>query len=322
MIQLGLVGVGAWGRRLLATLHARDDCRVVAVSRRTSAAFDPELGEMRQYPSWRDLIADSRWAGLDGLVVATTPGAHGDIASAAIGAGLPVLVEKPLALSRTGVQQVVSAAAAADPMPPVMIDYVHLWAPPYRALKARLSQLRDSGDQIDAILASGGNRGPYREWSPLYDYGPHDLAFVWDLLGLNATIAIDRASLATDERGGELYSVELRSGPVGIHVSTGNGAVAKVRTLSIRLRSGTRLVYDDLRSHPAKATEDDAAISYHQAPPLDEVVNEFLRRVDQWQHRQPSSTYDLSLSLHIAEILDDIQARTRAQESRKGRARD
>lgn len=107
---IAVVGAGAMG-----SLHAR----VVQSSSRAQLAVvvEPheELGRR---------VADrfgARWApdlsglgGVDAVIVATATSAHHPIALELLAAGLPLLVEKPIADSLAGSEEMVAAAATAD----------------------------------------------------------------------------------------------------------------------------------------------------------------------------------------------------------------
>jgi len=99
--RLGLLGLGKWARRAyLPNLALMDDVQLVAVSTRTDAnraAAAEWLGpNTAVLPDWRELLKRSD---LDGVIVATAPESHCEIAASALDCGLPVLCEKPLALT-------------------------------------------------------------------------------------------------------------------------------------------------------------------------------------------------------------------------------
>ena len=95
-LHLGLVGVGRIGALHAATLRGFDE-----VDRLTIADADPgragavagDVGaEVGETP---EAVLD---AGVDGLVIATPTPAHAPLISLAVGAGVPVFCEKPVAL--------------------------------------------------------------------------------------------------------------------------------------------------------------------------------------------------------------------------------
>jgi predicted dehydrogenase len=107
-VRIGMVGAGAVAARHLRTLQAMDGVEVAGVA-------DPALERARElageagvaaYPNHMELLAAER---LDALYICVPPFAHGAPELAAIEAGLPFFVEKPVAID----QQTAAGIAAA-----------------------------------------------------------------------------------------------------------------------------------------------------------------------------------------------------------------
>ena len=106
-VRVGMVGAGAVAARHLRTLLAMDGVEVAGVA-------DPALERARElagqaggaaYPNHMELLAAER---LDAVYICVPPFAHGAPELAAIDAGLPFFVEKPVAIDQD------TAAAIAD----------------------------------------------------------------------------------------------------------------------------------------------------------------------------------------------------------------
>ena len=110
---LGVIGAGAFARSvLLPALKKRGDVALVAVaSRRGSGAEQARatFGFDRATSDADDILADPA---VDGVVIATRHDSHAALTVAALAAGKPVLVEKPLGLTMEELDRV--AAARAD----------------------------------------------------------------------------------------------------------------------------------------------------------------------------------------------------------------
>ncbi len=95
--RIGFVGAGAVATRHVRTLAGFDDVQVVAVAdpavERAGRLAD-EVGATA-YERWRPMLERER---LDALYVCIPPFAHGPPELAAVEAGLPLFVEKPLAI--------------------------------------------------------------------------------------------------------------------------------------------------------------------------------------------------------------------------------
>jgi predicted dehydrogenase len=98
-VRIGMVGAGAVAARHLRTLLAMDGVEVAAVA-------DPALERARDlageagaaaYPNHMELLAAER---LDAVYICVPPFAHGAPELAVIDAGLPMFVEKPVAIDQ------------------------------------------------------------------------------------------------------------------------------------------------------------------------------------------------------------------------------
>jgi predicted dehydrogenase len=291
--RLGLVGAGGWGKRYLETIARRQDCRVTAVARQSGAR-------------WQDLLARAQQRELDGLIVATTPENQAEVAEATAGT-VPLLVEKPLGLSASVASRLLASWRAVPTPAPVLVNFIHLWAPAYRALKS----LVGGAHNVSSIASVGCSRGPIRPWSSLFDYGPHDAALCLDLLELAPCEVTSVRRAVGEEPQTELHDVQVRMGAADVHITVGNGAPRKRRWMQVVLRDGRTLVYDDLMDHPAKLQDRGVSVAVDRTMPLDAVLTDFLQQIALW--RQGGSTADtatasLVLAVRVGLVLDAIAA--------------
>jgi predicted dehydrogenase len=309
MTRLGLVGVGRWGRRYLDTIGRRTDCRVVAVARRSSGEIDPPLNGVRRRDSWNELIEDVTRGELDGLIVATEPRHQAEVAAACVVNGAPALVEKPLGLTAAEAEAVLHLARASDSPAPLMVDFIHLWAPAYRELKARVTS--SAADAIACIESSGENRGPYRGWSAVHDYGVHDVAMCLDLLGRESTFTIEKTEWKkhVPATGAALLDTDLVFGEVPVSMRVGNEADVKTRRFAVRMRSGRQLVYDDLQPVERKLLDDGEPVEIDPSAPLDRLLTHYCGEIETWRRHElaaGAALESLELSAAVSRVLDAI----------------
>lgn len=152
MIRLGLLGLGRWGTNL----------------ERTLGSF-PEV----------ELITDSvSEAQLDGVLIATPGSTHAALAEPCIEKGLAVFIEKPFTTNLADALRLQQLAKKSQAV--VQVGHVHLFNPAYQAAK---KSVHGSG-KLRSIFFEGMNNGPYRDdMSVLWDWAPHDVAILLDLLG-------------------------------------------------------------------------------------------------------------------------------------------
>lgn len=140
-LGVGLAGLGRAGMFHLERISLRDDCQVLT-------AYDPSAEATRKAagliahsaPGWHDLLADAR---VELVLLATPPASHAPLAIEALAAGKHVLVETPLAITRTEADAVLAAARRAGRS--VIVAQTRRWEPDFRAVlneSRRLGQLQ------------------------------------------------------------------------------------------------------------------------------------------------------------------------------------
>jgi len=134
-------GSGFFGRKWLEALKARDDCRIAGIVSRSPDALDPlrdELG-LPGVRGFRTLGAALASAGADAVVVALPEALHREAIVEALGAGLHVLTEKPLATSAAEARAI-HQAARARPDRVVMVGQNYRWRPHTRGLRRAVAE--------------------------------------------------------------------------------------------------------------------------------------------------------------------------------------
>jgi predicted dehydrogenase len=101
------VGAGGFGAVWLRALDGHRDATLVALVDREPDALVPGV------PGFTELDEALARAGADMALVVVPPDAHREVAERCLAAGLPVLVEKPLAGTREDCEALAEAAAAA-----------------------------------------------------------------------------------------------------------------------------------------------------------------------------------------------------------------
>jgi predicted dehydrogenase len=222
-LRLGLIGAGRWGRVLIATIRRRPDLDLAWLASTATDAASLVRDGATVTADWHTFTG----ARLDGLVIATPPDRHGEPLLAAIAAGLPVFVEKPMVT--TAVEAGAVAAAAHDAV--VVVDHTALFHPGYAAIRALLAT--DTPRRIVSVGGQWGRRGG--DIGALWDYGPHDLALCLDLIGLDARL-IDAERVRSERIDGarcEVIRLHLEAPGGTAEVTFGNAMEPKRRWLGV-----------------------------------------------------------------------------------------
>lgn len=99
--KLGIIGYGGFGRFLHHWWAKLEIVEVVAIADSGSHCDDAKNGV--EYQDWNELINDPE---IDIVSIVTPPNLHVEMACAAMKAGKHVLLEKPVAISESGAQQI------------------------------------------------------------------------------------------------------------------------------------------------------------------------------------------------------------------------
>lgn len=300
MTRLGLIGAGRWGKNIIRTLSSFPGARLTRVASR-----NPETSKLAGRgcavsPDWRELIGAGD---LDGLIIASPPASHAQIAEAAIAAGLPVLVEKPLTMDPGQAHDLLESAARRKAL--IMVDHIFLFHPAYAALKKKSGEL----GPIKSISSWGGNWGPFRpDVSTLWDYAPHDVSLCLDLMGAKpAGIGAQRQKTRRVNAGlGEEWLIDLDfKGGVRARLHASNLAEKKQRRLEVSFKNQA-LVFDDLAQpklalHPLQgsALGPGKALKTAPTPPLNMVLQTFVKALKN-KNKNLSS---LRLAVDVVDIL-------------------
>lgn len=301
VIRLGLIGAGRWGRIYIRTIAALADqgITLAAVASRNgeTAALVPPGCQVEN--DWRALIGRGD---VDGVIVATPPARHADMAVAALDAGKPVLIEKPLTMDVAEAERIITHAAGSAAF--AMVDHTHLFDPGFRALLEMLPTI----GPVREIVGCAGNWGPFRADTPvLWDWGAHDAAMILAVMGRDP-VAVEGACVdrrAVDGGTGEIIRLGLRFSD-GATATTDMGTLmaAKIRRFEVRGQTGT-LVYDSVgpvklsRFAAGPAHGDGVAVECTGPLPLTRCVLDFAQAIAAGAPRHDS----LDLGLRVVRIL-------------------
>jgi predicted dehydrogenase len=137
-LRVAVVGVGLWGGRAhLPALKALADVNVVAlVDERLdmAAVLGNDFGVPKRYAGIRALFADDKQ--LDAVVIATPTDTHADVVGVALGAGVHVLCEKPLAYDVSQARDLARSMRAAGRVG--KMGFLFRYSPAAQHLKARV----------------------------------------------------------------------------------------------------------------------------------------------------------------------------------------
>ena len=133
MTDVLVVGVGRMGQRHVRALRQIQDARVVAT-------VDPDVGGIDGIPHFASVVDALRSVNVDAATVAAPTSHHATIAGELVAAGVPSLIEKPLAATASEAKEVLAAAEAAGVL--VAAGHVERFNPAVRLVRELLASGR------------------------------------------------------------------------------------------------------------------------------------------------------------------------------------
>ena len=263
--KICLIGNGAWGKNY------------VSVFRDLNIPF--KIGSRN---NWEEIIKSC-----DAVIIATPPSSHIDIAEFALTNHLPTLIEKPISLSAKEINRI----KIFESHTPILVNYIHLFSPAYQKLKSLINP-----EEVKSIDSYGYNYGPYRDYSSLLDYAPHDLSMGIDLMGEVKNVL---RGFTIDDYPGKQYCINVEYNNHIRHSMLIGNSGKKRRYFEVNDIDGRCLIYDDLVEH--KLTYNGEEVKISNEKPLNRAVNHFI---DVIGGKKP--LFDLSLSEKIMETIEKI----------------
>lgn len=232
--RYGLIGAGAWGRKIILAFNHFSQEHIVLTA---VASCNPET-KRRVPPSCQVFqnVKDFFDSGVfDAVFIASSPETHAPLAVEALERNIPVLIEKPFTLSFEEALRVKTLAEEKNV--PVMIDHIYLFHSAFKKMKGLCVEM----GAIHSIESTSGNWGPFRSYSALWDYGPHDLAMCLDILGEEPVACyLDRQEIEG------MFEIHLDfSNNVFAKIKTGNTMKGKKRKFVIFFKKNQALIFDD-----------------------------------------------------------------------------
>jgi predicted dehydrogenase len=263
-MRIALIGFGKWGRNYLSVINQSGIARVTQVLVRNPERVIayPLLGIARVTSNLEEIDCDA-------AIVATHPAATVGYAVHFLRNNIPVMLEKPAGLS---LDDALFLQSVANEHPvPLLVSHQHLFSSVYEELKNRVD-----AQEVMQIETAAGNDGPYRDYSFLWDYAPHDIAMILGLkLSEPKLISVNIQS--SSEYGGQCeFAISFEDGSTA-NTKIWNNRKPKSRLLTLKVQNQL-YEYDDLNSNKSLAiNHTEIKVPYY--PPLTNAVEAFLKSV-------------------------------------------
>lgn len=300
-IRLGLIGVGKWGQNYIKTIEKMSNVELVAVCRKTDCRPD----FIPTNCSFHTDFNDFQYLKLDGIIVSSNNPPN--LIIECLKFGIPVLGEKPALINY---DQIVDFVRHSENKK-LLINYIHLFNSSFETLKEIVEYKK-----IIRICSSGFGPSKTRdEFSPLWDYGPHDLSMILTLMKKEPSEVF--ISSRHKSREGQTYRINLNFDGVKTKSIVGNGTLVKSRYLSVEYEDEGKIreiVYDDLAEYkltldrkpvdiaPYFTFSNGTIIDFNKSP-LQNAIEEFVAMIQ----ARKIDTFYADLTVKITKILSTYQ---------------
>jgi len=281
MIRVALIGAGRWGGNILNTLKKIPGCEVVAVAttgRQTEALQKLEL---------------------DAVVVATPGSTHTKVALPFLRNGLPVFIEKPMALTIRDAERLKQVAEKNNVH--IFVGHIHLYNPAYKTLKRELKKI----GQINSIVGESMSGGPIRDdMSVLWDWGPHDVSMVLDIVGSLP----NKVKAIGDDLQTHAKLTFSGTKKITAYLTTSWLSAEKRKRLTVIGTKGT-LVFDDYAAKKVTLLRGGKATypRYGNQSPLEAELRTFLRSIKE----KSAPISDAQNGLDVVRVLAAVESARR-----------
>ena len=200
-LQIGIIGLGRWGKNILKTVLKIENINLAAVSTRNKDLFIKIPKTCKIFNNWEELINNSF---LDGVIISTPTETHFKIAQKALNKGINTLVEKPLTLNLE--ESEILRSISNEKKILLMTEFTQIYNPKFQKLQNNIYL----AGNLKSITTEAGNYGPFRKKTPvLFDWGSHELSILISLLGsypikINAQKIDERHNENGDESNWEI----------------------------------------------------------------------------------------------------------------------
>jgi len=243
-LRIAVVGAGTMGSHHARVIADSPETELVAiVDPAETADAVAHRQHSRRVDTIEQLLAEDR---PEAAIVAVPTSSHAEVATRLLEAGIPVLIEKPIAASTEEAEALAAVAAAGNV--PLAVGHVERFNPAVRALRERLDH--EELGRVFQVHTRRLSPFPIRigDTGVAFDLATHDLDIMSMLGGkaLRVSAEVDRRAHSSHE---DLLAATLRfdSGIIGL-LEVNWLTPTKVRQLSVTGERGM-LVVDYLNQH-------------------------------------------------------------------------
>lgn len=287
-MEIGLIGLGDWGKNILRALQANQ--RVTKVH---------SIGRQDDISKFK----------VDFVFIATPTPTHFDLAQKCLSQGTSVCLEKPATGSTEKLSQLIELSQANGAQ--FFVDHIYLFSPFFLEYKKQFPNVLLGSKSATYISV----RGDWGKFTPDTSIFPqlmyHDLYILDQLVGLrNLKVESAQQTQTHSKDQTDWGKVVLKDSKGTLyHLTSSLIEKSKIRKISL-LTDKKSLVWDDLASPEKRIQYNDQnlPVPNHQAEPLAQMIESTLYKSD-W------SPHSAQYSLQVLKFLEKIEAASRGPDA-------
>lgn len=309
MINIGIIGVGYWGKNLIRSFRELGDVRIKYLCDiRTSAFKSIDTRGIKVTNDYSKILEDKS---TNAAIIATDIPTHYQLVRESLLAGKHVFVEKPLSVKQEEVEELTDLAKRNNLV--LFVDHVLLYSPSVKKIREIIEK-----DTIGKIYSIRINRlnlsSPEKDIDVIVDLLPHDISVLYYLLNgfPKEVLSISSKNLQKDSKDYAIILFKYDSGII-VNINLSRINCEKERTYYICGTKGM-VVWDDSKSDNSLKLIDNLYKPKPSFPkvdsyePLTKVCQDFIKRCKE------KNCLDNELSIKIARIFNAIR---KSEEERK-----
>ncbi|MDF1837635.1 MAG: Gfo/Idh/MocA family oxidoreductase [Planctomycetota bacterium] len=230
--KIAVIGLGLMGQRMLSALGRQDEFECMLIwdlDPDQTQKMAAELG-IAAAGSWQEILDDDS---IQALYIATPPASHGPYSRAALSAGKPVFVEKPLTVDLQDGEDLVRAAEESDL--PVVVNFPFATLPGLKRIQREVA-CGEAGALLRADIQLHFSQWP-RTWHNAGPWlsGPKEGGFLREVFSHFAYLThrllgppkLQAGSLGRNHHGTEEWAMaHLQAGGTPVFLTGGAGGAA------------------------------------------------------------------------------------------------
>ena len=253
-MNFALIGCGQYGRNYIKAIQENGD-NLIVVCNKSSLRPDFLSDEVIYTTNFDQVLG---YESVEAVIIATPPESHYSLVNQALTAGKPVICEKPFVFSTAEAQELFTLAQENGLK--LLVNYTRLFSSYSEQLFKLLSE---NINRKISIHLENGNWGPVRDYSPLWDYGSHELALALCFVNVNVAKIVQSKE---DNGATKNYQIQIIDKNITINCSFGNGFVSKRRGVIVYIDGAPHFLAEDAKANPLRNL-----ISFFKEVPTDHL---------------------------------------------------